>query len=510
MMVRRGGVDSGAARPPVTVPTTQTATEAGRPGTVVASPMRILIQMPFPGYLRNYGSTVRLLAERGHRVLLSYDAPDKRRDPSALLYESHEGIDLVAPIPPARRRFERAIAGLRLAIDYVRYLDRRFAGSPYLRRRLEKYVRGRPLLRPLTRVPYGVPFARTGLRGLLALERLLPSDARVERAIASLAPDVVFVTPLLGRSDRNRRQTDTVKAARSLGIPVGAGIATWDHLTTKGIIKALPDRLFVWNEIQQRDAVDFHFVPGDRITVTGAHLFDGWFERRPSSSRQQFLASVGLDRVDRYVLYVGSSPNIAPPELEIPFVRRWIEALHNSGRPALAGLDVLVRPHPYNVESWAEVASEEIYGAAVAPQRPPELPMNEADEALYFDSIHHADAVVGINTTAMVEAFVARRPVLTIRGSEFRETQEATLHFGNLRLAAGDALQAAATLDEHLVQLTAVLEQPERFRDGIDGFLRTFVRPLGLDRSATAVLVQELEQLAAPRSRLSLRRRQPA
>lgn len=494
----------------MTVPTTQTATEAERPATVVASPLRILFQMPFPGYLRNYGSTVRMLAERGHRVLLAYDAPDKRRDPSAYLYESREGVELVAPIPSAKRRFGRSVAGLRLAIDYVRYLDRRFAGSPYLRRRLEKYLRERPLLRPLTRVPYGVPFARAGLRGLLALERAVPSDAHVERAITSLAPDVVFVTPLLGRSDRNRRQTDTVKAAHRLGIPVGAGIATWDHLTTKGIIKALPDRLFVWNQIQQRDAVDFHFVPEDRITVTGAHLFDGWFDRRPSSSREQFLAKVGLDRTGRYVVYVGSSPNIAPPELEIPFVRRWIEALRSSGRPALAGLGVLVRPHPYNVESWAEVASEEIHDAAVVPQRPPELPMNEVDEALYFDSIHHADAVVGINTTAMVEAFVARKPVLTIHGPEFRETQEATVHFGNLRFAAGDALQAAAMLDEHLEQLTTVLEEPDRFRDGIDGFLLTFVRPLGLDRSATAELVHELEQLAAQRSRLSLPRRESA
>jgi hypothetical protein len=472
--------------------------------------MRVLFQMPFPGYLRNYGSTVRLLAERGHRVLIAYDSPDKRRDPSAQLVESHDGIELVAPVPPAKRRFERAIAGLRLAIDYLRYLDRRFAGSPYLRRRLEKYLRDRPVLRLLTRLPYGVPFARSCVRGLLALERLVPSDPRVERAIAAYAPDVVFVTPLLGRSDRNRRQTDTVKAARSLGIPVGAGIATWDHLTTKGIIKALPDRLFVWNEIQRRDAADFHYVPPDRIVVTGAHLFDGWFERRPSTDRAEFLADVGLEGVSRYVLYVGSSPNIAPPELEIPFVRRWIDAVRSGGSPALAGLGFLVRPHPYNVETWAGVESADIAGAAVAPRRLPELPMSEADEALYFDSIHFAEAVVGINTTAMVEAFVQRRPVLTIRAPEFRETQEATLHFGNLRLAAGDALQAAESLDEHVAQLEATLAEPGRYAQSIDGFLRAFVRPQGLDRQATEVLVDGLEQLAALRPAPSLLAREPA
>src|SRR5437763_14799358 len=107
--------------------------------------MRILVQMPFPGYLRNYGSTIRLLADRGHRVLLSYDSPNKRRDASAAGVESHDEIELVKPLPPAKRRFEGQVERLRLAIDYVRSLDRRLAGSPYLRLRLEQDVDGRPV-----------------------------------------------------------------------------------------------------------------------------------------------------------------------------------------------------------------------------------------------------------------------------------------------------------------------------------------------------------------------------
>jgi hypothetical protein len=447
--------------------------------------------MPFPGYLRNYGSTIRLLAERGHQVLLAYDSPDKRRDPSAAAVESAPGVELVPPIPAAKRRFERGIGGLRLAIDYVRYLDRRFAGSPYLRRRLEKYLRS-PFFKLLARLPYGVPFARSALRALLALERRVPGDGRVERAIAHHEPDVVFVTPLLGRSDRNRRQTDTVKAAHALGVPVGAGIATWDHLTTKGLIKAWPDALLVWNEIQARDAAELHFVPRNRIVVTGAPLFDGWFDRRATVDRSEFLAGVGLAGAGSYVVYVGSSPNIAPPELEIPFVQRWFEALRST-----TDLAVLVRPHPYNVEAWSEIDLGD--GGEVAPRVVPALPMTDADEAFYFHSLHFSEAVVGINTTAMVEAFVVRKPVLTITSPEFRETQEATLHFGNLRSAAGGALQQASTVDEHLEQLRATLASPDSYRDGIEGFLRTFVRPRGIDLSATGILCDELEKLAGRR-----------
>jgi hypothetical protein len=456
--------------------------------------MRILVQMPFPGYLRMYGSTIRLLADRGHRVLLSYDRPERRRDPAATAAEAHEGIELVSPLPLRGPRYENAVAQLRLAADYLRYVDRRFAGSPYLRRRLDKYLEGP--LRLLAHVPYGLPFAPAVVRVLLAVERRVPSDEGIERAIAALAPDAVFVTPLIGRTMANRQQTETVKAAVKLGIPVGFAVATWDHLTTKGTVKALPDRVFVWNEIQAREATEFHRVPRSRVVVTGAQLFDEWFESMPSSSREDFLSRVGLRDGGPYVLYVGSSPNIASPKREVRFVRRWIAALRESGDPLLAGLGVLVRPHPSSVDKWvgAELPQPAV---AIAPGERPQLPMSEADAALYYDSIHFAAAVVGINTTAMVESFIQRKPVLTIRAAEFRETQEGTLHFRQLLSASGSALHTASTTEEHLGQLQAVLEAPEREQPAIGSFLRTFVRPLGLDRPATPILADAIEELTA-------------
>jgi hypothetical protein len=459
--------------------------------------MKVLFQLPFPGFLRMYGSTISLLSERGHRVLLAYDQPDRRRDRTAASIEAAEGIEIVSPLPAPSRRFERQIGRLRLAIDYLRYLDPRFAGSPYLRRRLEKYLDG-PLV-VLKHAPGRLPFTRALVRGLVAVERLVPSDDQLEAAISAHAPDVVVVTPLIGRGTRDRQQSDTVKAARRLDIPVGFAVSTWDQLTTKGIVKTPPDRTFVWNEIQRDEAREFHSLPPDRVVVTGAQLFDHWFERSRSCSREEFLERVGLDPARRYVLYVGSSRTIARAKHEIPFARRWITALRESGDPVLEEIGVLVRPHPYNVRRWAEVDLTDL-GGAVAPRVAPELPMSDEDEALYYDSIHFSSAVVGINTTAMVEAFIQLRPVLTIRTREFRQTQEGTVHFRHLASAGGSALQVAETIEEHLGQLRDAVDHPERRREAIDDFLLTFVRPHGLDRAATPILASAIEDLAALRS----------
>src|SRR6185436_14953793 len=110
-----------------------------------------------------------------------------------------------------------------------------------------------------------------------------------------------------------------------------------------------------WNEIQGREAREFHSVPGDRIAVTGAQLFDHWFDRVPSRSRPELHEHVGLAGCERYVLYVGSSRNITRAKREIVFVHRWLEALRGSGDPVLEKLGVLVRPHPYNVVHWAKI-----------------------------------------------------------------------------------------------------------------------------------------------------------
>ena len=100
-------------------------------------------------------------------------------------------------------------------------------------------------------------------------------------------------------------------------------------------MKAVPDRVFVWNEFQAREAVDLHGLEYERIVVTGAQLFDTWFARSPSTSRQEFLASAGLPPGSPFVLYVGSSRNIAPAGCEIAFVLRWLRELRAGGEREL-------------------------------------------------------------------------------------------------------------------------------------------------------------------------------
>jgi hypothetical protein len=329
-------------------------------------------------------------------------------------------------------------------------------------------------------------------RVLLAFERAIPSSQRFEGFLQALQPDIVIATPLLTTFG----QTDLIKSATALRLRTMMGVASWDHLTTKGVIRADPHRLLVWNERQREEAVHYHRIRPDRVMVTGAQPFDKWFAREPSRDRDAFARRVGLPDGRPFALFTGSTASISEPEAELVFVRRWIEMLRGSEDPAVRELAVLVRPHPYNSVHWRDADLNGLEGVAVWPRNGAN-PVNEDDRADYFDSLHHAEVVVGVNTSAMIEAAITRTPVLTVRDRHFAETQDGTLHFHYLLLENGGFARSASSLEEHVGQIGEVLADPDGMQDAIERFLRTFVRPHGLERDATPLIADAIEQLAA-------------
>jgi hypothetical protein len=451
--------------------------------------VKILFVMHYPGYLRYYDSTVLMLAERGHDVYLGFESPHKQ--PEGL--EAVEGVERVHVLEQLPKRgdpWDSVARGLRSTIDYARYLHPRLAEARYLRGRMEKVLP--PPLRLLSRIHRLSPAqVKILFRLYQALEAGIPSSPVIEDYIEQVAPDVVLVSPLVTDGSR---QTDVIKSARALGLPTALGVASWDHLTTKGLIRLEPDRILVWNAIQREEAESLHYSNPDRILITGAQPFDRWFVREPSLTRAEFCRRVGLPSDAPFLLFVGSTASISEPEAEQRFVLRWIEAIRLSSDSAIADAPILVRPHPFNPGDWGQVDLSS-YGATAVWPRSEANPVNEGDRDDYFHSLVYSVAVVGINTSAMIEAAILERPVHTLHVPEFAETQELTLHFNYLLPEHGGFLRVARSLDEHVMQIGETLAEPGVAEDVLRSFVGSFVRPFGLDRPATPIVVEAIEQL---------------
>ncbi len=457
--------------------------------------VRILFFMRSNIYARNFESTLRLMAERGHSVHVVAETHE-HLDPTDLLgrlCREYPGITHGRPPAPDSPRWIQLGLELRKGLDYLRYFGPEYRHAPKLRMRAELKLpvfASSAAWRRLVRTPAGRGMLERLLR---AADRALPPDSAITAFIREKRPDLVVVTPLV---EPGSPQSAYLRSARSLGIPTALCVFSWDNLTNKGLIHDPLDLLTVWNEPMKHEAVTLHGVPADRVVVTGAVAYDHWFTWTPREDRAAFCARVGLDPGQPYLLYLCSSRFIARDE--VPFVSRWVDAIR-SRSDLLRRTGVLVRPHPQNAGRWRDADLSALRNVVVWP-REGANPADGDSRAEYFDSMYHSAGVVGVNTSAQIESAIIGRAVHTWLAPEFRDTQDGTLHFKHLREVSGGVLHLASDLEQHVEHLEAAVREPDGSRRS-RAFVEAFVRPYGIDTPAAPRLVEALETAAGRPSR---------
>jgi hypothetical protein len=458
--------------------------------------------------LRPFADVVRLLAAQGHIVVLAEANESARANETPKLpklLRRVSGVESLYYAPSSDPERAYALDLLRSAHNYLWFFEEPQAESGFHRmrfaRRLSKLIDHRPAARgaqggsapwpdPLRNVqPVTIERLR---RGFAALEAAIPAERSVVGVIRAQRPDVVLVTPLMLFG---APQTDVVKAAHELGIPCGFLVYSWDNLTNKGTLQVMPDRIFVWNEVQRQEAISMHGVQPDRVVATGAPRLDGFFEMQHSQDRHEFCREHGFDPVKPIILYVASSATVSLYEPRI--TQRWIDAVRAAPDPRVRDASILVRTYPASAahRAWQDWHP---HGAAVGVDRC-ESPGYQG----LYDDLHHAAVVVGLNTSAQVEAAVLEKPVYAFAGGDEAPGQEQTLNFHYMLREHGGHVEFASTLEKHVAQLARGLAG-DYDKAAIRRFAKTFLRPHGLDRPVAPILAAEIVALAGRRS---LRRR---
>lgn len=445
--------------------------------------MRITFCVAHWGYLRNFDRTLVQLAERGHAVHVLAQSADTFGNQSLVDELRSHGLT-VGWLPDRRDRLWWSFTDqVRHALNFIRFASPRYSATPTVRELLE------PRLQTwLARLPLRFEGHHALTRvldwALRVAERAVPVDRSLVGILRDASPDLLMVTPLLGVSEH---QFDILRAANHLGIRTCLPVNSWDNLSTGAELRFRPQRLLVWNAIQRHEAVADHGVSEDSVVITGAQCFDRWFERQPSRSRAEFCRRVGLDPDHPYVLYVCSALMDATDEAR--YAGEWVRLLRNCEDPLVRQAGILVRPHPQRMRYWDE--------SGVRPGETNyvlwgENPVDGDSRAGYFDSMAHAAAVVGISSTAMIEAGFLGKPVLTRLDPRLRFNQFGLRHFSYL-LGEEGLLVSAETDTEHLEQLGEALRQTMPDERSLH-FSSRFARPFGLRVPGTPRVVEAVEQ----------------
>ncbi len=466
--------------------------------------MRILLVLQSMNYVCHFDEVIKVLVGRGHSVRLG-SQDDSEEVPTSLA--NLPGVSTVAVPRDRGDAWKRPARLVRRSRDYLRFLDPRYAAAHTLRGR----AFGK-LLRTLDArdVPAGWSERLCGMsvkeqtrldEALAVLEEGIPSDTRLETQLENERPDLLLLSPIVGLG---HTQADLVKSARRLGVPTGWLLFSWDNLSNKGALHVAPDHVLVWNELQRRELVELHQYPGDQVTVIGAPGFDPFFRLEPGTNRDQFCELVGLDPARPLILYLASSKLIS--EEEQGFVRRWIDEIRQSANPVLQRIQVVIRPHPGQKAHWHETK-----GRIARWPRPSKIKamvssldgvedvvvmtsrFRNADPVL-FDCLYHSAVVVGLDTTAEIEAAIVGRPVCTVLDPEVADGQVGTLHFHYLLAENGGFVRSAASFEEHREHLAAVLAGDYDPAE-IVRFTKEFLRPAGLEHPVSPILADAIERL---------------
>jgi hypothetical protein len=307
----------------------------------------------------------------------------------------------------------------------------------------------------------------------------IPADRKIISELHKAAPDVVIVTTNL---PWEAPDLEYLKACTTIGIPTAIQIASWDNLTTKSTFYTIPDAILVWNKYIEDEAIKLHDVPKDKIVVTGAATFDYLFSLRESCTFLEFCQRTGLAGDKPYIIYLGSSSSVAGNETI--FVRDFVRSLRKS-----LNVDVLIRPHPVNYRVWSEFNEP---GSIVWP-RIGELPDTVKAKKDFWDALHHSLAIVGVNTSAMIEAAIVDKPCITIKSEQFSSSQSETGHFRHL--INGKFLEFADDFEDAISLIKDIIAGVDRLHGNRKDFATDFIRPNGIKQPVGPLIAETLVML---------------
>ena len=377
--------------------------------------------------------------------------------------------------------FSLPIMGFRELRNYIRYLNYP-EQSPFYLFRVENHF---PkfmqffLRMGVVRKLLATSFSQ-GL--LIGFEKIVPPYREVTQWLEENRPDVIVGSPVnLWWS----QEEEYIKAGKALGIPTVISVLSWDNITTKGVFKIIPDIMVVWNETHLQDALKLD-IPSEKLILTGAAMFDKWLDHQlKPTPYNDFCERVGLDAAKPFVLYLGSSQNIAKDESWI--VDELADKLLSSHDERLKGMNILVRPHPSNAAGLGRLSRANL---AVWPQGG-SFPDDQTSFQDFFDSLYYSVCTVGINTSGMLDALAFGKPGITLLVERYRITQREAVHYQHL--FNSDCLEVANNTEEVIGFIRDLMNGRDSKRESRKRFLVEFYRPYGLEYSAGNITTKVIE-----------------
>ena len=307
-------------------------------------------------------------------------------------------------------------------VPYVRSLgrglDRIFATLKYtllrtkttdLRRRLSREA-GKPYVVYAFERIVNVLLARPSVRKMVRfLDLLLVRNTLYASVFDSYAPDLVLLAHLFEEPEIHILREAKRRKIKSIGF-----VNSWDKVTARCIMRLLPDRAIVFNELVKQQMVSYNEMREENITVTGIPQYD-FYHEPVNTSRETFCKRAGIDPRDRIIVYAPFGSTFSASDWDT------IDFLHTCVKEKLFGprISLLVRFQPNDFVDEHELRERpdlhyDYPGKRFTSTRGVDWDMTDADIQHLKDTLHYMDVLICYASSLSVDAVVFDKPVINI------------------------------------------------------------------------------------------------
>lgn len=222
-------------------------------------------------------------------------------------------------------------------------------------------------------------------------------------------PVLVFVANIFSSLDMR-----ILREARRRGISTVGMVKSWDNITSKGLIRQLPNWMIVHTHIMKEELVKYADMPATHIFVSGVPQYDMYF-RPETLSREAFCRKFNLDPSRRIVLLLEPGLKLAPHGHDI-----WDMLERSAERGEFpADVQILVSIHPaYRAREDLMPRFKHLHfvrlGYRLIEDNYKTWEFSEEAASDLMHAVRWSDVVITTFSTMNIEAAIFDKPIINI------------------------------------------------------------------------------------------------
>ena len=242
-----------------------------------------------------------------------------------------------------------------------------------------------------------------------ALDYALVRDTAYAGFFERYNPDVVLCADLFDDPETNLLREAKKRGVKNVGL-----INSWDKPTARSVLRLVPQKLMVFNELLKRDMMTRHGVSEEDIFVGGPPQYDEYFTGT-RGTRDDFFREIGCDPKKKLIVYSPLGSAFTNSDWE------WIDAFWAMHAGGFFGRDTefFVRFPPYDTIDGEALKKRphlkyDYPGARFSSRRLTEWDMTSREVAHLADTLLHMSLLICHASSISVDAAVFDKPVINV------------------------------------------------------------------------------------------------